>query len=65
MSHNEEHKCCKDKHEHSEDKECCKDKGENKCKKNGENKSNCQKKVRCCQRRKQAMRLAINNVPLS
>lgn len=62
MSHGEEHGCCKGKnHDHSEDKECCHGKNENNCDKHG-NKENCEKKQRCCRRRRQGMRLRIKNI---
>lgn len=54
MSHDDDKECCHGKnHEHSGKEECCGGK-------NREEQKNCDKKVRCCQRRRQAMRLRIN-----
>jgi hypothetical protein len=52
MSH-EDKECCHGNNKSHEDKECCHGK-------NHEDKQNCEKKQRCCHRRRQAMHLRIN-----
>lgn len=64
MTHGDGHACCKGKnHEHAEEKECCHGKNKDKCDKHA-NKENCEKKQRCCHRRRQGMHLRINNVQI-
>ena len=48
-----------------DDKECCKNEEDKQCDKEHGNKENCHRKRRCCHgKRKQVMRLRMNNVYL-
>ena len=65
MSCDDDKECCKDKHNHNHDEECCKGNGKKNCKKDHGDNENCERKQRCCHgKRRQAMRLKLNNAYL-